>query len=320
MRAVKEGRVDTDAEAAIDALGGADQLEAEAELSGVLEVVGGEVLDALVWDLGEAHRRVERQPRQDRHLGGGVLAGDVVGRVGLGVAKRLGLGQRVSVLGAGLGHPAQDEVRGAVDDPVQTLDMRAGQRLLQDPHNGDDAADRGLEAQLHAVLARDRPQLLAVLGQQLLVGGDDVLAGGHRAHHVLACRLQPAHQLHHQVGVVEDVVEVAFAAAQDAGDLGTQAGDVGDVVGALRDEVGERAADGAAAEQADAERSDIRSPAPCQPHLAQGCLGHLRRPSESGPRSSRGARPRVPSHRRRRRSAAGADRCSCWPSRGRRRR
>ena len=132
--------------------------------------------------------------------------------------------------------------------------MGAGQRLLQDADDRDDAADRGLEAQLHAVLARDRPQLLAVLGQQLLVGGDDVLAGGHRPHHVLARRLQAAHQLDDQVGVGEDVVEVALAAAQDAGDLGAQAGDVGDVVGALGDEVGERAADGAAAEQADAER------------------------------------------------------------------
>ena len=62
-----------------------------------------------------------------------------------------------------------------------------------------DAGDRGLEAQLHAVLARARPQLLAVLGEQLLVGGDDVLAGAHRAQHVVARRLEPADQLDDQV-------------------------------------------------------------------------------------------------------------------------
>ena len=38
----------------------------------------------------------------------------------------------------------------------------------------DHAGDRGLEAQLDAALARRREQLVAVLGEQLLVGGDDV--------------------------------------------------------------------------------------------------------------------------------------------------
>src|SRR3712207_1629297 len=56
-----------------------------------------------------------------------------------------------------------------------------------------------LEAQLHAVLARRRPQLLPVLGEQLLVGGDDVLAGPHRAQHVVARGLEPADELHDQV-------------------------------------------------------------------------------------------------------------------------
>jgi hypothetical protein len=30
------------------------------------------MLDALVADVVEVHRRAERQPREDRHLGGGV--------------------------------------------------------------------------------------------------------------------------------------------------------------------------------------------------------------------------------------------------------
>ena len=63
----------------------------------VLDVVGGDVLDALVADLVEVHRRVEREPREDRHLRRRVLAVDVLGRVGLGVAELLRLGQRVLV-------------------------------------------------------------------------------------------------------------------------------------------------------------------------------------------------------------------------------
>ena len=61
--AVEERRVDADAEAAVDALGRADQLEAEAELAGVLEVVGGEVLDALVGDLGRGCTGVSKASR-----------------------------------------------------------------------------------------------------------------------------------------------------------------------------------------------------------------------------------------------------------------
>ena len=85
---------------AVEPLGGADQLQPEPELAGVLDVVGGDVLDALVADLVEVHRRVERQPGEDRHLRGGVLAVDVLGRIGLGVAELLRLGQRLLVGGA----------------------------------------------------------------------------------------------------------------------------------------------------------------------------------------------------------------------------
>ena len=78
-----------------DALGGADQLQPEAELAGVLDVVGRDLADALVADLVEVDRRAERQPREDRHLRGRVAAVDIVAGVGLGVAEPLGLGQRL---------------------------------------------------------------------------------------------------------------------------------------------------------------------------------------------------------------------------------
>ena len=61
------------------------------------QVVGVQVLDALVADVVEVHRRAERQPREDRHLRRRVAAGDVVARVGLGVAVALGLGERLGV-------------------------------------------------------------------------------------------------------------------------------------------------------------------------------------------------------------------------------
>ena len=199
----------------------------------VRHVVAGEVLDPLVDDLVEVHRRGEREPREDRHLGRGVAAGDVVGRVGLGVAELLRLAERVGVGEPAVGHLGEDVVGRAVDDAVDALDARGGERLLQHPDHRHDAGDRALEAQLHAVLARARPQLLAVLGEQLLVGRDDVLAGAHRPQHVLARRLDAADQLDDQVRAVEDLVEVAARAREHPAELGPHAGDRHDRVGAL---------------------------------------------------------------------------------------
>ena len=78
---------------------------------------------------------------------------------------------------------------------------------------GTTPGDRGLEAQLHAVLARRRPQLLAVLAEQLLVRGHDVLAGAHRAQDVVARRLEAADELDDEVAAGEDLVEVAARCA-----------------------------------------------------------------------------------------------------------
>ena len=282
---------------AVDALGGPDQLEPEAELLRVGDVVGGEVLDALVADLVEVHRRVEREPREDRHLRRRVAPGHVVGRVGLRVAELLGLRERLRVGQPAARHLGEDVVRRAVDDPVDALDVRRGERLLQHADHRHDAGDGGLEAQLHAVLARARPQLLAVLGEQQLVGGDDVLAGAHRAQHVVARRVDAADQLDDQVGAGEDLVEVAARAREHAAELRPQAGDRDDRVGALLEQRRERGADRAVAEQADAKR-----------------LGH------PAPRRSRGGRRRAPRRRRRTRPAGAAGRCSSRPSRARRRR
>ena len=264
----------------------------------VLHVVRGEVLDALVDDLVEVHRGRERQPREDRHLGGGVAAGHVVGRVGLRVAELLRLPQRLARSQRRRGHLGEDVVGRAVDDPVDALHVRGGERLLQHADDRHHAGHRALEAQLDPVLARARPQLLAVLGEQLLVGRDDVLAGAHRPQHVLARRLDAADQLDDQVRALQDLLERPARAGEHAADLRPQPGDRHDRVGALGEQLGERRADGAVAEQADAAKR----------------LGH------GGPRRSRGARRRARRRPSRRSPAAAARRCSCWPSRGRRRR
>ncbi len=156
MPGVEEHRVDPHREPALAALGGADQLQSETHLARGAQVVGLQMLDALVAHVLDAHGGTERQAREDRHLRCRVAAAHIVARVGLGVAAALRLGERLRV-GAAAGHLAEDVVGRAVDDPVDALDRGRGERLLQQSHHGHRAGHRGLEAQPH-VLARGRPR------------------------------------------------------------------------------------------------------------------------------------------------------------------
>jgi hypothetical protein len=81
-----------------------------------------------------------------------------------------------------------------------------------------------------------------------------MLAGGDRAHQVVARRFEPAHHLDDQVGVGEDLLEVAARARQHAADHRTATVEALDLVGALVEQRRERGADGAVSEQADLKR------------------------------------------------------------------
>jgi hypothetical protein len=166
------------------------------------------------------HRHAKREPREDRHLRGGVRAADVVGGIGLREAQPLRLGERLLVIAAAARHLREDEVRRAVDDAVDALDVRGGERFAQHAHDRDHACNGRLESQQHAALACQRPQLLAVAGEQLLVGGDHVLARAERAKHILASRFDPADQLDDQIRAVEDLREAALGGGESAAQHG----------------------------------------------------------------------------------------------------
>ena len=87
---VEEAREDPDAQPAVAALGDAEQLQRQAELLRVGDVVGLDLGDPLTGDVVEGHRGPEGQPGEDRHLRRRVCALDVVGRIGLRVAEFLG--------------------------------------------------------------------------------------------------------------------------------------------------------------------------------------------------------------------------------------
>ena len=112
-------------------------------------------------------------------------------------------------------------------------------------------------------------QLDADVGQQLLVGGDDGLAGGQRRGDQLACRFDAADDLdddvdgwigHHVVGIAGehagrqlDVAVTGEVAHGDPGDLQRDAGPGLDLLGLRGDQADERRPDIAASEDADAD-------------------------------------------------------------------
>ena len=74
-----------------------EQLDGVAELARERHVVVVQRVDALERHVVDVQVAVERERREDRELGRGVGAADVLGRVGLGVAELLRLGERVGV-------------------------------------------------------------------------------------------------------------------------------------------------------------------------------------------------------------------------------
>ena len=145
------------------------------------------------------------------------------------------------------------------------MDVRDDERLAQHLDHRDRRAHARLEPQLNARARGRVEQLGAALGDELLVGGHDVLAAAQQLEHVLAGRLDAAHHLgdDRDVGVVDDVahvgrqhpavgreapleVEVADERLDDAQPV---AGRALDVVRLLVEQPVDRRADGAVAEQ-----------------------------------------------------------------------
>ena len=251
----------------------AEQLDAVAQPLGVLDVGGGELADALGVRLVELHRDAEGDGREDGELVGGVDAVDVEGGVGLGVAQALRLGEHDVEGQALVAHLREDVVAGAVDDPGDPLDAVGGEALADRLDDRDAARHRRLEGHHHAPGVRGREDLVAVLGEQRLVGGDHVLAARDgRQHQLLRARLA-ADQLDDDVdvGLRDDRAGSATSsmpssatargfgevAGRGHGDHDLAAGAARDLLAVAAQHLDGAAADGSQAQQAHADRFHV---------------------------------------------------------------
>ena len=186
MVAVDERRLHADVDRAVDERRRADEADDHVELARRLRrAAAGSARCPRRSTSSSVDPRAERDRREDRHLRGGVGAGDVLGRVGLRVAEPLRLGERVASYVAPRSISREDEVGRPVDDPEHAVHVRDDERLAQHLDHRDRRADGRLEAKLDARLGRGREELGAAPRDELLVRRDDGLAGAEQLEHVV---------------------------------------------------------------------------------------------------------------------------------------
>ena len=108
---------------------------------------------------------------------------DVERRVGLGVAARLRFLEHGRERGARPAHLRQNEVARAVDDPGNPFDPIRSQAFAQRLDDRNATRDGRLERDHHPGFLRRGKDLVAVRGEERLVGGDDMLAERDRLQH-----------------------------------------------------------------------------------------------------------------------------------------
>ena len=136
--------------------GNGQKFQAVAEFPGELQVQGVKPADPLHRDGRQVQLGPVRQAHEDGQLVGRVDPFHVQGGIGFGEPLGLGLGQGLGIGGAASGHLGEDVIGGAVQDAEQLQDPVGGQPLAQGQDDGDAAAHRGLERDLHPLRPRPR--------------------------------------------------------------------------------------------------------------------------------------------------------------------
>ena len=136
--------------------------------------------DALHRDLIGTYLMTEGKVGQNADLPSGINALNIGGGVCFGIALFLSQLQNLGKRRALLDHLGKDKVCGAIQNAVNLINAVCGHALRQRVQNGNAAANTGLEQIVDMILPCQFQQLTAMLGYQLLVGGNNVLPG-HKA-------------------------------------------------------------------------------------------------------------------------------------------
>ena len=189
------------------------------------------------------------------------MAVHVGGRIGLGIAERLRLRDRILERPA-LAHPAQQEIGGAVHHSLDRDHARPGPEPLQQFEHRYRAADRGGIGKVRARRLGRGMERVIMARHRRLVGGDDMGAAAQRAEHDVGRMIGAAKRFDDEIGLAgERLVEVGGEGGAAFAGVAVRVADQDRIdpeqVRPLL-EIGEHAgADRAAAEQGDPERRPL---------------------------------------------------------------
>ncbi len=263
-----EGGMDSEGEAVGGFFADGEKFAGVVEFFGEFEVDVGEGVDAGAVDFVEGDFCAEGEGGEDGEFVCGVGAVDVEGGVCFGEAGGLGAAEGVGVGLLVLGHLGEDVVAGAVDDADDAGDVVGEEGLGECGDDGDGSAAGSFELDAFFGAFGGGEDFLAVDGEEVFVGGDDVFAGFEGFEDEGAGGFEAADEFDDDVGVgvFEGGVEgggVEFwgdtwgfgdvgGAVDDVAELEGSAGAFFEEGGFVEEGVGDGGADDAAADDGDA--------------------------------------------------------------------
>ena len=194
-------RVHAQLHALVGAARDAEVLDAVAEFAGTGHIGWLDFRDALCIGRIEPEWHAKGQRAENRKLVGGIDALDIKGRISFGIAELLGFPEHIRKFAPLVAHLGEDEIAGTVDDACQPLDMVAGESLANRLDDRDTATDCRLEGNRDTLVACRCKDLLAMHGNECLVGRDQMLAIGNGLEHEFTRRRITTDELHDDIDI-----------------------------------------------------------------------------------------------------------------------
>ena len=134
----------------------------------------------------------------------------VCGGVGFRIAQSLCLGECFGIAQTQTGHGVENIVAGAVHNAADFFDSLSTAGTLQLAEPADTATHSGCAAEKHTLLGCQRQQFIIKVGNQCLVGGNDIFARQNRSPDKLIGRMQTAHGFDNGINglVLQDILEI----------------------------------------------------------------------------------------------------------------
>ncbi len=170
-----------------------------------MNIGGRDVLDAFDRHRAQIGRHAKGKTGKQRQLVRGISAAHVQRGIGFGITQGLRLFQHLGERRTQRFHLGQDIIAGPVEDSLHRLNIISDQAFAQRLDNGNPARHRGFEFELEIALLRPLGQLLAMGGEQRLVGSHHMLAVIERAFDQLpGDTIFAADQFHDHIGIALD--------------------------------------------------------------------------------------------------------------------